>query len=270
MTWLAVFAVPLAAACLAGTTAAVLGVLAVGLRLPFLAVATTHGALAGAAIATWAGLPRDPAALAGALLAALLLARILNDRNMDHDAALATVFSLSLGVAFLFLGLRHDPAAGDLGLLGGSVLFADRSRLLLLALAAGALGLLLLVADRRLRLLLFSRDLARLSFDERPLLALLLVLAALVVTVELDVVGGLLLHALIVNPAVAAMACARSYGGTLAWAASLGLISALLGFAAAVALDLPVGATIVITATLVSALARWVTALPWTTAPTTR
>ena len=246
MSFLAVFAPILAAAVIGGASAGALGVLVVGLRMPFLAVCTAHAALAGAVFGRLVGLPQGVAAFAGALSAAVGLGALLRHRDLDPSAALGTLVSLSLGLAFLGIGLTPGPRAPLLSLLWGSLLLVGWRELAWMALAALALLLLLLFGGVRLKLLLFSRQLAEALIPEPLLLAVVLATAAAVIAVNLETVGGLMLYALVCNPAIAAMRLARSYPATLALAAGLGAACAVGGFLAAYGLDLPVGACIVL------------------------
>lgn len=257
MSLLDAFAPILAVALLGGACAGLLGVLVVGLKMPFLAVCTAHAALAGAVLGHLAGLPPTSGGLLGALAGAFLLGHLLDRRDVDPGAALGTLFTLMMGLAFLGLGLGEGPRSELLGLLWGSLLFAGRAQLL--ATAAVSLGLLLLVLllDRPLRLLLFSRELAAVLLPERLLFAVVLVMAAVVVTVNLETVGGLMLYALIANPAVAALKLGRTYPAVLALGAGLGAGSAVAGFAAAYWLDLPVGACIVLVSSLLVGVVLW-------------
>lgn len=241
----------IAAAVLGGASAGALGAVVVGLRMPFLAVFTAHAALAGALVADLFELPQRPVAFAAALLGALALARLMQDRDLDPNAALGTLFSLALGIAFLAMGLSPGPRAGALGLLWGSLLFVGRSQVTAIAVAGIVLAATLVVFDREIRALLFSRGLARHLVAAGPLTVVLMVAAAGVISVNLETVGGLFLYSLVTSPAVAAARLARSYRGAVLGAAALGAASALAGFAAAWRFDLPVGACIVIAASLV-------------------
>ena len=108
-----------------------------------------------------------------------------------------------------------------------------------------------------LRLLLFSRELAAVLLPERGLFLLVLVLSSAVVTVNLETVGGLMLYALIANPAVAALRLGRTYAAVLGLGAGFGAASAVAGFAVAYWLDLPVGACIVVVSSLLVGVTLW-------------
>ena len=84
---------------------------------------------------------------------------------------------------------------------------------------------------------------------------LFLLLASLVLTVNFQTVGGLMIYSLITNPAAAASRLVRGYGPTLLVSALLGAASGLGGFLISAATDLPTGAMIVILSSVLVVLA---------------
>ena len=261
MSWIEIFGPILLAAFLGGGSAGLLGVFIVGLRMPFLAVASAHAAMAGAVMGELAGLPTGPSGFAGALGGALLFVFLVRDRELDPNVALGTIFSLMLGIAFLGMGLSPGPKSAALSLMWGSLLFVTPSQLAVMGILATVFLAFLAVFHKELKLLLFSREIAALLIPENLVFGALIVLEAGVITINLEIVGGLLLYSLICNPAVAALKMARRHGTALALSGALGAASALGGLLAAYGLDLPVGACIVIVSSLVVlaalAAARW-------------
>jgi manganese/iron transport system permease protein len=234
------------AAFLGGGTAGTLGVLVLGLRIPFIAVFAAHAALAGAVVSELLGVPHTVGAFCGALLGAALLGAILRKRRIDPNAALGVLFTLMLGIAFLGMGIGKGPKSAMFGLMWGSLLFVTRAQTVTMAVIAVVFCCFIFVFERELKMLLFSRELAALMLPEGLLLGVLLVIAAGVITVNLEITGGLLLYSLIANPAVAALRAARRFRTALAMSAAFGAASALGGLAAAYVFNVPVGACIVL------------------------
>ncbi len=90
--------------------------------------------------------------------------------------------------------------------------------------------------------------------------ALLSVLTAVIVVAAMRVVGLLLVAALMVLPVAGAQLLARSFRGTLAWSAGIGVGSVIAGLAAARAWGLAPSGTIVLVAAAVFALVAAATA----------
>ncbi len=246
MTFLDVFGSILAGALLAGAASGLLGVVVVGLRVPFLVMCTAHTALAGAVFAQAASRSPTLGAFLGAVLGGMALGALSRDRRIDVNIALGTVFSLSMGLVFLGVALTPGPKTRALGLLWGSLLFLTPGLLTVLGVCTLLLLLFLFVFESKLKVLLFNRELAASLFSEGVFLTCLLVLASAVIAVCLQITGGLMLYALISNPAVAALKVTRSWRGALALSALLGSGSALGGFFSAYWLNLPLGTCIVL------------------------
>lgn len=259
MSFLEAFGGILAAAVLGGASAGLLGVLVVGLRMPFLAVATAHAALAGAVFGDLAGVRHETAGLVGAVVGAGALGAVLRRRELDPSAALGTLFSLMMGLAFLGIGLGEGPRTTALGLLWGSLLFVSTGDLVAMAAVAVVLAGAMIVLERPLGLLLLDRELAATVLPEGVLFAAVLMLSAAVVAVNLETVGGLLLYALICNPAVAALRWARGFRAAALLGAALGAASAVAGFLVAWAFDVPAGAAIVLVSSLLVGVVLWAT-----------
>ena len=251
MSFLSIFGIIILSALLGGGSAGLLGVFIIGLRMPFIAVFTAHAALAGAVFGVLTGISPGLCGFTGSLLGALLLGFLLRNRNIDPNAALGSLFSLMLGLAFLGIGLSDGPKSPMLGLLWGSLLFVTGSQVLKMAVLAIILIIFIVIFKNELKALMFSRELASLIIHEWLLFLFLLILCAGIISINLEIVGGMLLYSLIANPAVAALRLARTFRTALILSSVFGALSAVGGFAAAYWLDLPVGACIVLLSSLI-------------------
>ncbi len=254
---------------LSGGSSALLGVYVVGMRIPFLAVCVAHAALAGAVFGALAGLEGQLMmlpALAAATITALLLGLIdARGIRIDTNVLIGVLFSLSMGLAFLGIGLfpllgrsDHDVRS----LLWGSLLFSRWHDVRLMALVAALLVIFVIGLRKELRALMFSRLHASAAGVHVNLVwTLFLMLTSAALTVNFQTVGGLMIYSLITNPAVAAFQLARGHDRVLLLSVIFGIVTSLVGFLLAAMLDLPVGATIVILSSLLVAIAaiiaRW-------------
>ena len=246
------FFVPIVIAGLAGgASTGLLGVFVVGMRMPFVGVCISHAAMAGAVFGMLVGWPELPCALAAAGGATAILGVIPPGRaRLDVNVAMGVLFPLMMGLTFLGIGLMSGPKTAMLGLLWGSLLFVSPDELIMIAAAGGALLLFSIVFAKEMRAILFSRFLAAATGVHQQLVyVMFLALCGLVVTVNLQTVGGLMIFALIANPAAAALQLARGYRALCVLAATLGGLSAIGGLLVAYVLDLPTGACIVLFST---------------------
>lgn len=243
---------------LAGASNGIVGVFVVGMRLPFLGVCVSHAALAGAVFAALCGLSGQwllLPALGAALLVALLLGHLDPNRlRVDSQAMLAVLFTLSMGLAFLGIGLFSVFGRSDneiRNLLWGSVALARWSDLRWMAAATGLVLAYVTVFAKELRAILFCRVQAQAAGIHVSLIwSGFLALTSAVLTVSFQSVGGLMIYSLMTCPAIAAFQLTRGYAATLRASALIGGFCGISGFLLAAWIDLPTGATTVLLASL--------------------
>jgi manganese/iron transport system permease protein len=248
---------------LVGASTGMLGTFIIGMRIPFLGVCISHAALAGAVYGSLCGLTGPMLmlpALAGAIATALLLG-ILDRRSarLDSNVLLGMLFSLTMGLSFLGLGLFSVYGISDnevRGLLWGNLNFCRWSDFYYFAAAAVAELAVVLLFYKELRAILFSREHASAAGVRTTLVwTILLILVSVVLTVNFQTVGGLMIYGLLTNPAIAAFRIVRGFGKSLVCSTFFGAFSGLVGFLMAAWLDLPSGAMIVILSSLLIAVA---------------
>ncbi|MEX5727367.1 zinc transport system permease protein [Rhodovulum iodosum] len=230
-----------------------LGCFVVWRRMAYFGEATSHAAILGVALALAFSTSIFLGTLAAALAMALTLGG-LTGRGLAADTALGVLAhgALAFGlVAVSFLrGVRVDLTA----YLFGDILAVGRAELA--TIWAGALIVAGLLAWRWSALLTVtvSEDLARAAglnpARERAILTLAL---ALVVAVALQVVGALLIVAMLIVPPAAARALARSPEAMALGALAIGAASALAGLWGSLVFDTPAGPSIVVAASLIFA-----------------
>ncbi len=257
---------------IAGASSGLLGVFIVGMRLPFLGVCVAHAALAGAVFGGLCGLHGQALllpALAGAVLTALALGLLNPQRaHLDDNVVLGFLFSTTMGLAFLGIGLYGMLGRSDndvRSLLWGSLNYCRWRDVALMAVVSGASLGFVITCFKEMRALMFSRaDAAAAGIHATLVWTAFLVLTAAVLTVNFQTVGGLMIYSLVTNPAAAAFQLAKGCSRALALAVGLGAISGLGGFLIAAVTDLPSGAVIVlfssalVVAAAVIARFRWV------------
>ncbi len=251
---LAYFAPVMVGGAIAGASTGLLGTYVVGMRIPFLGVCVAHAALAGAVFGGLAGLEGAALlapALAGAGATALALGLMDPERlRADTNVLIGVLFGLSMGLAFLGIGLypvlgRSDNAVRNL--LWGSLNFCRWSDVALMAAVAAATVAFLALFAKEMRAILFSRAHAEAAgIHVTAVWTAFLLLTSAVLTVNFQTVGGLMIYSLMVNPAAAAFQLVRGHGRALALSAGLGAVSGVGGFLIAALFDLPTGAMIVI------------------------
>ncbi len=239
-----------------GITCSVVGVFVVTMHLSFIGVCIAHAAFAGALLGLWLGF--NP--LVGALLFSLASAGIIGplaDRGeLNPDTSIGIVFSLMLGLAFFFLGLMPGSRTEALNLFWGSILTVTQQDLIFLAVVTAVIVGLVVIFYKEIQAVICHRDIAlAVGIPATIVFYGLLFSTGVTITASLRSIGGLLIYCLILNPAAAAYQLTYSLKRMLLIAIAFGVISCWAGLAASYFLDVPSGASIVITSSIIFGLA---------------
>jgi len=239
-----------------GITCSIVGVLVVTMHLSFIGVCIAHAAFAGALLGVWLGF--NP--LVGALLFSLASAGIIGpmaDRGeLNPDTSIGIVFSLMLGLAFLFLGMMPGSRTEALNLFWGSILTITHQDLVFLAIVTAAVIGLIAAFYKEIQAVICHRQVAlAVGIPATLIFYGLLFSTGVTITASLRSIGGLLIYCLILNPAAAAYQLTYSLKRMLLIAIAFGIISCWAGLAASYLLDLPSGASIVIISSIIFGLA---------------
>ena len=228
----------------------------VTMHLSFIGVCIAHAAFAGALFGVWLGF--NP--LIGALLFSLTSAGIIGpmtDRGeLNPDTSIGIVFSLMLGLAFLFLGLMPGSRTEALNLFWGSILTVSHQDLVFLGAVTVIMIGLVAIFYKEIQAVICHRQVAlAVGIPATLIFYGLLFATGLTVTASLRSIGGLLIYSLVLNPAAAAYQLTYSLKRMLLIASAFGIISCWVGLAASYFLDIPSGASIVITSCIIFGLA---------------
>jgi len=242
------------AALAGGAGCGLAGFFLLALQVPFLAVCLAHAALAGAVLGLALGWSPPACAFAGALLAAALLGPLADRSRLSREAMSGVLFSLSLGLAFLGIGIMATHRGEALGLMWGNLLLLRWGDVAALA-AVAVVGAF--AAWRwlpQLRAVLFDRRIARASgLPAAAFTYALLAWSGLAVAVNLQAVGGLMLYSLLINPAAAARQLSERFVPALLLSVALAVVSAAGGLGLAIACEWPAGASIVLVSSVIFA-----------------
>ena len=255
----------LLAAILVGAAAPVVGTFLVQRRMALLGDGIGHVALTGVAlgwlVGSWAGLvPQDALALPGAVIAAVvssIVIELVRERGRTSgDLALALMFYGGIAGGVLLIKLAGGTNANLISYLFGSISTVSTADLWWTV----ALAVLVLGVGVGLRTALFAvshdEEFARASgLPVRLLSMIVATIAALTVTIAMRVVGLLLVSALMIVPVAIAQLFARSFSRTMTIASVIGVVVSVAGLVLTYWQDIPPGATIVVLAIVVYAVA---------------
>ncbi len=233
------------AALLAVLSTSLIGTWVVLRGLSFLSDALAHGVLPGIAIALIVGGNVTLGALLAALVVVSGISAMRRYSPLPTDTAIGLLFVGMLALAVVIMSSQSGSYAGDLtGLLFGSITGVDDAdiyrQLITTAISAG--GSLLLY--RAFLVLTFDETQARV-LGLRPRLThfLLLALLAVAIVSSFEVVGTLLVFALLIGPPATAALLLRRVPLIMALAVALGAITTTVGILVSYHHDTAAGGT---------------------------
>ena len=160
---------------------------------------------AGAAFALLIGANVVFGSLIGSVIAALLLG-LMGIRARDRNSIIGVIMPFGLGLGILFLALYEGRAANKFGLLTGQIVSVDQVQLTLLAGCAVVVMVALGAIWRPLTFASVDPDLAEArGVPVRGLSLVFMFLLGVSVALSIQVVGALLVLALLITPAAAAL-----------------------------------------------------------------
>ena len=245
----------LLASLLGGAGCGLVGVWVLMLGIPFVGVAMAHAAFAGALFGLLVGINPLLSGFTACVLSAMLIGPVADRGDFGPNLSTGIIFSVVLGLAFLFMGMMEGPKAEAMRYLWGSILTVSQADILLLASTFTAILLFLFLFYKEILAVLYDRKTARAAgIPDRIVFYLILFLSGTTVALNLNTVGGILIFSLIISPPAAAAQLTRSLRSLHILSALFGALSCLLGLFISYYLNLPSGAVIIIVSGLLFAV----------------
>ncbi len=185
------------------------------------------------------------------VLCAVLLLKTGQHTRIKGDAAIAMISVGALALGYLLMHLFSSSAnvSGDVcsTLFGSaSILTLSLSEVWLCAVLSVLVVVIFILFYHKLFAVTFDEDFARaagIGVDAYNLL--IAVIIAVIIVLAMNLVGSLLISALIIFPAMSAMRLFRSFRSVTVCSAILSVSCALLGILISIVAETPVGSTIV-------------------------
>lgn len=244
-------------ACLLSSLASgVVGAFVVIKRISFIAGSIAHSILGGMGFCLWLqrsyGLSwLEPiwGAFGSAIGSALLLGWVHLHYRQREDAIIAAIWSTGMAIGMIFLSLTPGTNVELLNYLFGNILFIETSDLVRLAILNGVVLAIVAFYYRRFLALSFDEEQALLQgVAVRRLYLLLLSLVAVSIVLLMQMIGIILVIALLTIPATLACLFTHRFIGVMAAASAFCALFSFLGIGVAFALNWPPGATIALLA----------------------
>ena len=229
-----------------------LGVTLVLRRMSFLGDGLSHAAFGAMSLAAVLNLTHQMLLVLPLTVACAIVLLCGGKRwNLQGDAAIAMVSVSSLAIGYLLMNLFSSSVnlSGDVC----TTLFGSTSILTLrplevwlcVGLSAAVLALLVLCYHKIFAITFDETFVQAAGMPVRAYRLALAVVVGVVIVLAMNLVGSLLISALIVFPALSAMRVIRSFRGVVVGAAVISVVCALVGILASVMAGTPVGSTVV-------------------------
>ena len=239
----------LAAGLLASIGCGLMGPYVVVKRVAFIAGGIAHSVLSGMGAALYFGFSPLAGALSAAVLAALLIGWVRLRWRAEEDTLIGALWAIGMAVGLLFIAKTPGYQTDLMSYLFGNILLVPTESLWFMAALDGLLLLLVLAYHRQFLAVAFDEEFARLrGIPVTFFYLLLLVMVAVTVVLLIQVVGLILVLALLTLPAAIAGHYVHSLGFMMLIATLIGGALNLAGLALSYGPDLPAGPTIILVA----------------------
>jgi len=223
-----------------GVVGGLIGVFVMQRDMAFAVHGISELSFAGAAAALLLGVNVVAGSILGSLIAAAIIG-LLGARARDRNSIIGVLMPFGLGLGILFLALYPGRSGNKFGLLTGQIVSVDFEQLGLLVGISVVVLAALLVIWRPLSFDSLDTEVAvAKGVPSRALALVFMVLLGLTVAVSVQVIGALLVLALLVTPAASALRISASPVLVPVLAMIFGLVSAVGGILIALGGSLPI------------------------------
>ena len=243
--WFALIAGTLIALC-----SSLFGVVLVLKRFSFIGDGLSHVAFGALAIASAIGVTNDMLiVLPVTVLCAVLI--LLGGRRIKGDAAIAMLSVGALAIGYLVMSVFSGSSnvAGDVcGTLFGtfSIITLSRVEVLICVVTSVVVIALFVLLYNRIFAVTFDESFANASGIRASMYNLFIaVISAVIIVLAMNLVGSLLISALVIFPAISAMRIAKNFKSVVICSAIISTLCAVTGIIVAIIISTPVGPTVV-------------------------
>lgn len=228
-----------------------IGIFLVTRRYSFMADTLAHVSLAGVAIGALTGLQPIATAMAASTIAALSVEQLRSRGNVLGESALSLFLSGGLALSAVLLSSVKSVNINLSSILFGSIATVSKTDIWFIVILGLIVLLTVTVLYRQLLSISIDEELAQSSGLSTALInRIIVVLAAITVSLAMRIVGVLLVGALMVIPVMTAMQLRQSFFRTLIFGICFSLFSVITGLFLSYYIGFASGGTIVLIAIL--------------------
>lgn len=215
-------------------------------RYSLLADTLAHVSLFGVAMGLLVGVNPIITSIGASTIAALGIDRLRRVRKIFGESVLALFLSGGLAASLIVFGLAKGLNAGIFSYLFGSIATVSSPDLYLIGIFGFCILIFIILLFKRLFIMAYDEELSQANGLPVGFLNLILMIfAAITISLSMRIVGALLVGALMVVPVLTATQFGQSFVKTFAYSLIFSLLSVICGLFASFYLGLPSGAAIV-------------------------
>ena len=245
---------------LVGGVSAVIGCFVVVRGMAFFGDALAHTILPGVAISYTVsggnlGSNLFVGGLGAGVISALAIAYLTRNERLKEDTAIGLVFVAMFALGIAIISTQGSYTADLSHILFGSINGISQTDLIITAILGAIVVLTIAVLYKEFLIISFDLSLAHaLKLPVEGLRVLLLILIAVTIVASLQAVGMALMLALLITPAATARLLVKRLHIMMMISAAIGIFSGITGFYISYYMDIPSGASIVLTMTSIFAI----------------
>ncbi|MCA1743383.1 MAG: metal ABC transporter permease [Desulfonatronovibrio sp.] len=227
----------------------IIGTMVVVNRIVFISGGIAHASYGGIGLAFFAGFSPNLGAAMVALISALVMGIVSRKNKHRADTVIGVIWAVGMSAGIVLMDLTPGYNVDLMSYLFGSILMVPGSSLWIMA----AMNIAIILITY-----LFYKDFLAMSYDEEfamamgvpvgPLYFLLLTMVAMTVVMTIQVVGLILVIALLTIPSYLAEKYTNSLKNMMIWAVVISVLFTQSGIWISYWLNLTTGATIVLVA----------------------
>ncbi len=225
----------------------------------FIGAGIAHASFAGVCLALLVGW--NP--LITGLISGIALSSFIGikgeDYRMSADTPVGILFTLTMAIALVFVGLMKEYRSDIMSYMFGNILTVKEFNVYLIFVSSIVIIIYFVMYFRHVLFSIFDPDSARISgINVKLILLSLNIILGIFITVSLKSVGVILVLSLLIIPPAASYYLTHYINRMLLYSTIIGIISSALGMFLSVMLNVPTGPSIVLVSGIVFFLSYFV------------
>ncbi len=230
----------------------IVGVYVVLRGLAFIGAGISHASFGGIAIALITGINVKLMATLFCITTGIGVGFFSESEKIKEDTSIGILFAFTMALGILLLSFFHGYSGTILSYLFGNVLTVTSNDMVFTLVTGLVILTILYLFAEQFKMITFDRQMAVISgIPVRLFNLLFLAILSITIVISIQVIGVILISALLVTPAATALLLVNEFRKVVVLSSLIAVLSGVMGIWLSYVLDIPSGATIVILLTLV-------------------